>query len=47
MKNLIKKLLGIKEPQGVELQPLKTRTVFPPVELFREKEMLTNPMDKL
>ena len=29
MKNIIKKLLGIKEIKGVDLQPLKTRTVFP------------------
>ena len=47
MKNLIKKLLGITEPHGKKLQPLKTRTILPPVELFDKKEMLLNPMDKL
>lgn len=47
MKNIIKKLLGIKEIKGVDLQPLKTRTVLPPVELFEEKKILTNPMQRL
>lgn len=44
MKKIIKKLFGKVESQP---EPIKTRTIKPPVQLFERVKLLTNPFDKL